>query len=117
LQVNLEIPSLRKLLFSFVLAVLLVLNPAIANAENLVSGAKIFNANCSACHLRGNNVIITSKTLKKDALEKYGMYSLEAIRKQVTNGKNSMPSFKSRLNADQIEDVAAYVLNQSAKGW
>lgn len=88
-----------------------------ADAANIQNGAKIFNANCSACHMGGNNVIISSKTLKKDALKKYDMFSLQAIKTQVTNGKNAMPSFRSRLNEMQIEDVAAYVLNQSEKGW
>jgi cytochrome c6 len=86
-------------------------------AADMVDGAKIFTANCSACHLGGNNVIIASKTLKKEALEKYAMNSLEAIKTQVTYGKNAMPSFRSRLNEAQIEDVAAYVLSQSEKGW
>jgi cytochrome c6 len=45
------------------------------------------------------------------------MDSLEAIVSQVTNGKNAMPSFKGRLNTQQIEDVANYVLEQSEKGW
>jgi cytochrome c6 len=88
-----------------------------AQAADIANGAKIFNANCSACHLGGNNVIIASKTLKQDALEKYGMNSLDAIVNQVTKGKSSMPSFKSRLNPAQIEDVSAYVLHQSEQGW
>jgi cytochrome c6 len=88
-----------------------------AEAANLLSGAKIFNANCSACHMGGSNVIIANKTLKKEALEKYGMNSLEAIRTQVTNGKNAMPAFRGRLSSAQIEDIATYVLEQSQKGW
>lgn len=80
-------------------------------------GQQIFNANCSACHIGGNNVIIANKTLKKEALEKYGMKSLEAITSQVTNGKNAMPSFKGRLAEDEIEAVAAYVLDQAETGW
>jgi cytochrome c6 len=60
---------------------------------------------------------MADKTLKKEALGKYGMDSLEAIVSQVTNGKNAMPSFKGRLNTQQIEDVANYVLEQSEKGW
>lgn len=95
----------------------LIVYSSSANAADIQNGAKIFNANCSACHMGGNNVIISSKTLKKEALEKYDMFSLEAIKKQVTNGKNAMPSFRSRLNEMQIEDVAAFVLNQSQKGW
>lgn len=86
-------------------------------AANLSNGEKIFNANCSACHVGGNNVIIANKTLKKEALEKYGMFSLEAIKNQVAKGKNAMPAFGARLRIDQIEDVATYVLEQSKKGW
>ncbi|KAM3102747.1 cytochrome c6 PetJ [Phormidesmis sp. 146-12] len=80
-------------------------------------GQHIFNANCSACHIGGNNVIIANKTLRKEALEKYSMNSLAAIRTQVINGKNAMPSFKGRLQDDEIEAVAEYVLSQSEKGW
>jgi cytochrome c6 len=88
--------------------------PALADAA---AGAKIFSANCTACHAGGGNVVMRNKTLKKEALEKYKMYSAQAIINQVTNGKNAMPAFKGRLNAQQIEDVAAYVLDQSDKGW
>ena len=110
-----------KKLVSFVLLAIAVFafgfgRPALAEG-NPASGAKIFNANCAACHLGGNNVIMANKTLKKEALEKYKMNSAEAIINQVTKGKNAMPSFKGRLNSQQIEDVAAYVLEQSAKGW
>jgi cytochrome c6 len=35
------------------------------------------------------------KHLKKSDLEQYGMYALEAIKTQVTNGKLAMPSFDS----------------------
>ncbi|WP_026099026.1 cytochrome c6 PetJ [Kamptonema formosum] len=88
--------------------------PALADGA---AGAKIFSANCTACHAGGGNVVMRNKTLKKEALEKYKMNSAAAIIKQVTNGKNAMPAFKGRLNAKQIEDVAAYVLDQSAKDW
>lgn len=88
-----------------------------ALAGDAANGAKIFNANCSACHLGGRNVVAAAKTLQKDALEKYEMNSLEAIANQVTNGKKAMPAFKGRLNPQQIEDVATYVLEQAEKGW
>ena len=88
-----------------------------AMAGDAASGAKVFSANCAACHAGGNNVVNGAKTLKKDALEKYEMNSLEAIITQVTNGKNAMPKFGGRLTDAQIEDVATYVLSQSEKGW
>jgi cytochrome c6 len=101
----------------YAIALWLLVPGSSAEAANLATGAKLFNANCSVCHMGGNNVVIANKTLKKEALEKYGMRSLEAIKTQVKRGKNSMPAFGTRLRADQIEDVAAYVLEQSEKGW
>ena len=88
--------------------------PALAD---VASGAKIFGANCAACHMGGKNMVNPEKTLKKGDLEKYSMASLDAIETQVTNGKAAMPSFKGRLTDVQIEDVASYVLDQSEKGW
>ena len=88
-----------------------------ALAADAASGAKIFSANCAACHAGGRNVIMADKALKKEALEKYAMNSSEAIVNQVTNGKNAMPAFKGRLSAKQIEDVASYVLEQADSGW
>lgn len=88
-----------------------------ALAGDAANGAKLFANNCSACHVGGGNVVMAQKTLKKEALEKFGMNSLEAITNQVTNGKNAMPSFKGRLKPEQIEDVATYVLQQAEKDW
>lgn len=88
-----------------------------ALAADTANGAKIFSANCAACHMGGRNVVMAAKTLQKEALEKYNMNSLEAIVNQVHNGKNAMPAFKGKLNDQQIEDVATYVLQQSEKGW
>lgn len=89
--------------------------PAIA--ADTASGAKIFSANCAACHTGGRNIVAAAKTLKKEALEKYQMNSFDAIVHQVQNGKNAMPAFKNRLKDQQIEDVASYVLEQAEKGW
>ncbi len=88
-----------------------------AMAADAASGGKIFSANCASCHAGGKNLVQPNKSLKKEDLEKYGMYSSEAIIAQVTNGKSAMPAFKGRLKADQIENIAAYVLEQADKGW
>ena len=84
---------------------------------DVTSGAKLFGANCAACHMGGKNMVNGQKTLQKADLEKYSMASLDAIKTQVTNGKAAMPSFKGRLTDEQIEDVASYVLDQAEKGW
>ena len=88
-----------------------------ALAADAASGAALFKANCAQCHVGGGNLVNRAKTLKKDALEKYGMYSSEAIIAQVTKGQGAMPAFGNKLKADQIENVAAYVLEQADNGW
>ena len=109
---------MKRSLLSIYLAIWFVFGViAPVSAGEVANGAKLFNANCSACHMGGNNVIISSKTLKKEALDKYGMTSLDAIKNQIMNGKNAMPSFRSRLDDDQIEDIANYVMTQSQQGW
>jgi len=88
--------------------------PALADAA---AGGAIFNANCASCHAGGRNLVNAQKTLSKADLEKYDMYSKEAIVTQVTNGKNAMPAFRGRLKDSQIEDVADYVLSKAEAGW
>jgi cytochrome c6 len=87
--------------------------PAFAEVSE---GAKIFNNNCASCHAGGSNRVNAAKNLKKAALEENGKYSLAAIITQVTNGKGAMPAFK-KLKPNQIELVAAYVLEQADNGW
>jgi cytochrome c6 len=103
------------LLLSLVIFTLNFSYPALA--ADLANGAKVFNANCASCHVGGKNLVQPDKSLKKSALDKYGMYSLDAIIAQVTNGKNAMPAFKGRLKPSQIEDVAAYVLERAEQDW
>jgi cytochrome c6 len=85
-------------------------------AGDIAHGAKIFTANCAACHMGGKNVVNPAKTLQKGDLEKYDMYDLDQIISQVTKGKAAMPAF-NKLSAQDIEDVATYVLSQADKGW
>ncbi|MBW4581029.1 MAG: c-type cytochrome [Tildeniella nuda ZEHNDER 1965/U140] len=111
-----------KKLFAVLLAIVCALcfaNPVQADDSTALTakGAKVFSANCAACHQGGNNVVAANKNLKAAALKQYGMDSAEAIITQVTNGKGAMPSFKGRLKEEDIKAVAAYVLDQSAKDW
>ncbi|MCA1904932.1 MAG: c-type cytochrome [Cyanobacteria bacterium KgW148] len=86
--------------------------PALAD-----EGAKLFTANCAACHAGGGNRVVAAKTLKQAALEKYGMNTVEAISYQVKKGKNAMPAFGKKLSDEQINLVANYVLEQAANNW
>lgn len=111
--------ALKKLL-SWIIAAIAIFSFALSTpalAGDAAAGASIFSANCAACHAGGKNLVNPQKTLSKADLDKYGMNSLEAIVAQVTKGKAAMPSFLGKLNETQIEDVAAYVLEQAEKGW
>ncbi|MDZ8185219.1 MAG: c-type cytochrome [Nostoc sp. ChiSLP02] len=89
--------------------------PAIA--ADTINGEQIFSVHCAGCHINGSNIIRRGKNLKKQALKKYGMDSIEAVISIVTNGKSNMSAYKDRLSEQQIQDVAAYVLEQAEKGW
>ena len=92
-------------------------NPALALAADTGNGAKIFSVHCVGCHPNGNNIIRRGKNLRKKALHRYNMNSVEAITNIVTNGKNNMSAYQGRLSQQEIENVAAYVLEQAEKGW
>jgi len=97
-------------------------DPQVAQAADSAEGAKLFSANCAVCHIGGGNSIMSIKTLKQDALEKflagYGpAHNETAIVKQITYGKGMMPAFKNRLTEEQIANIAAYVQDQAEKGW
>jgi cytochrome c6 len=112
------IHRMRTLLVTIALSVLFLIGMnQSALAADAAAGAKVFNANCAACHAGGGNAINAAKTLKKDALTANGKDTVEAIVTQVTNGKNAMPAFKGRLKEDQIQSVAMYVLEKADKGW
>ncbi|WP_041565403.1 cytochrome c6 PetJ [Nostoc punctiforme] len=107
------------LMIAIALFKLTFISPALAAETS--NGAKIFEANCASCHIGGGNILISQKTLKKEALSKYlenyNSDSIEAIIHQVQNGKNAMPAFKGKLSAEEILDVAAYVFQNAEQGW
>ena len=115
---------LRIMPIVLIMSGLMLGTPAFAAIETPVTlapplslGERIFTANCAACHIGGNNIIISEKNLSKDALAKYEMNSIAAIKTQVTLGKNAMPAFGDNLNSAEIEAVARYVLTQSQEDW
>ena len=88
-----------------------------ASALDTTNGAEIFSVHCAGCHIHGGNIIRRGKNLKKNALKKYHMDSLEAIQNIVTNGKNNMSAYQGKLTAEEIQNVANYVLEQADKNW
>ncbi|WP_026100090.1 cytochrome c6 PetJ [Fortiea contorta] len=92
-----------------------------ALAAEVADGGKIFNAHCSSCHIGGGNILISQKTLTKEALStylnNYEQDGIQAIIYQVQNGKNAMPAFKNKLSSQEIIEVATYVFQQAENGW
>ncbi|TAE59849.1 MAG: cytochrome C6 [Nostocales cyanobacterium] len=103
------------ILFTFCLWIVNLTSPVYA--VDIQNGAEIFSFHCAGCHINGGNIIRRGKNLKKNALKRYGMDSLEAIQNIVTNGKNNMSAYKEKLTSPEIENVAAYVLEQAEKDW
>jgi cytochrome c6 len=111
---------LMKRIFAVLVMLLTIANLAFspaALAADIDNGAKLFSSNCAACHMGGGNAIAPAMTLKKEALAANGKDTVEAIVAQITKGKNAMPAFETRLNPEQREDIATYVLAQAAKDW
>lgn len=92
-----------------------LISPALA--DDSANGTQIFSVHCAGCHINGSNIIRRGKNLKMKALKKNNMDSIEAIASIVTNGKNNMSAYKDRLTQQQIQEVAAYVLEQAEKDW
>ena len=106
--------SLKKI---FTFCFFLILKSQSIQALSLEKGELLFQRNCSVCHLGGNNIILPEKNLKLETLEANGMNSLNAIVYQITNGKNGMPAFGGRLNEEDVEEIAEYVLKASERNF
>ncbi len=97
-----------------------VATPAIAASTltmPIQEGAALFSMNCVACHIHGQNLIIPEKNLHYETLRTYGMYSADAIMWQVRHGKNIMPAFGDQFSPEQLEAIAAYVMDQAQQDW
>jgi len=80
--------------------------PAFRLKGDATAGQTIFTTNCGACHTlaaAGTTGAVGPNldTLKPD---------YRTVTAQVTNGGANMPPFKASLTAQQIADVAAYVV-------
>jgi len=86
------------------------LTPAFKLKGDATAGAKIFqSAGCVGCHtLAAAHATGTVGPNLDQAKPDY-----RVVTARVTLGKNVMPSFKDKLTAQQIADVAAYVVKST----
>ncbi|GAB4368492.1 MAG: c-type cytochrome [Elainellaceae cyanobacterium] len=109
----------RFLKFWLVAIAILLLNllPTPAFAANPASGAPVFELHCAGCHVNGGNIIRRGKNLKLKTLQRQELDSEAAIAQIVTNGRGIMSAYGDRLTEQEIQDVAAYVLEQANQNW
>lgn len=81
------------------------------------SGAKLFEAQCSGCHIGGGNIVRRGKNLKLKTLQKNKLDTLESISTLVTLGKGNMSAYADRMTPEEIQLVSSYVLDQAHEGW
>ncbi|MEN9203187.1 MAG: c-type cytochrome [Thermostichus sp. DG_1_6_bins_120] len=109
---------LKGLVVLLLLGFVALLHPQTAFAEpDLALGAKVFQAKCVGCHLGGRNSLVAAKNLSLAALHEYHVDTPELIQAQVTKGKGAMPAFGKLLKPEEIEAVAAYVLDRAEHNW
>lgn len=90
--------------------------PSFAAAPDLQLGAEVFQNSCAACHTGGlNNIAGEEKhTLKRDALEKYKLYSTDAIEGQVRSRR--FGSERSRVPV-AVQRSLEVLVNDTIQRW
>lgn len=84
--------------------------PVAGYTANLDSGRQIYTTVCTTCHGEtGEGGHQGGAPLKGKAL------SISHIMTMATNGKNTMPAFQSAFTKEQLQDVAAYIINDLLK--
>ncbi len=78
--------------------------------EKKLTGKELYLQNCAACHGQNLEGIPPAFPPLKDIGNKLDE---KAIREQIINGKNAMPSFK-HLSREEIDAIVAYLLGKEA---
>lgn len=117
-MISLLSAQLKRLLTSclvcFLVATLWISTSTFAWADTT---GELFEVHCAGCHPNGANIIRRGKNLKQKALKRHGYDSADAISTLITNGKGLMSAYGDRLNEDEINSLANYVLEKAAVNW
>ena len=114
--------DLLKRIFHFLiplslLIIFLFLGDSNSWALNNSTGEKVFSQHCSACHLKGGNIIRRSKNLKIKTLKRNALDDPEAIAKVARKGIGIMSGYEKVLKEDEDKVVAIWILEQAQKAW
>lgn len=111
-----KIITVVALVFTILLAS--INSPVLADTiPNLDNGAKVFQANCAGCHVKGGNIVRRGKNLKLKTLHKRKVDTEDAIASLVANGKGIMSAYGDKLTPEEIANVSAYVLQRAEENW
>ena len=99
--------------FLAILILLLAAAPIFA-----ADGAAIFKAKCAACHgPDGKGETPVGKNLKVASLGSADVQKLSDadLEKAISDGKGKMPAFKTKLAADELKAVVAFIRTLKGK--
>lgn len=91
--------------------------PATKTGAGAAQPAQLFEVHCVGCHANGGNIIRRGKNLKARALKRYGYDDVASVADIITHGRGVMSAYKDRLTNEEIQTLAAYVLEQAEAGW
>jgi mono/diheme cytochrome c family protein len=100
-------------------SVLFIAHSGIAKADDAhgqsANGSSVFQANCLVCHGEDGSGSAVGKSLHTPDLRsrKVQMQSNAALMRFITQGNGAMPSFKDRLDHQQMLDVVRYLRSLS----
>ena len=80
-------------------------------AEQVSRGAKLYAQNCEVCH--GSKMVETGGGFFD--LRTFPKHQRSRFINSVSNGKNSMPPWKSLLSQEEIGDLWSYVVTGEAQ--
>mmetsp|Transcript_9063 Transcript_9063/g.21061 ORF Transcript_9063/g.21061 Transcript_9063/m.21061 type:complete len:165 (+) Transcript_9063:139-633(+) len=89
--------------------------PAGAVERDTLKGQDVFAASCNGCHAGGTNSIAVSKTLRKEALQRYVSASLDVDEVEAWwRSSFHKGSIAEKLTDNEIKDVLGFVVEQAA---
>jgi mono/diheme cytochrome c family protein len=91
-------------------AAIFCLFSSVAHAQS--KGATLFQSNCQMCHgADGKGSTPTGQAMKVANLHSPAVVKMSnaELASVISNGKNAMPAFGSRLTPPQIESLVSYI--------
>lgn len=80
-----------------------------AAKQHASNGQQVFIQRCMACHSVNKDQVMTGPSLWSETSRSPHKKSPAQIRTIIRDGKGKMPSWKSILTPDQVDDVIAYL--------